>query len=104
MSTPPFCLTEMEPSREPTFGLLSSKDFVPEKCNLKIKINNTLKTLFVDVRELSQSCVGGPELRRLRKRIQTLSEETSSNLKKNVYLNYMQFIDTAKEISSNLKF
>jgi hypothetical protein len=78
----------MEPSREPTFGLLSSKDFVPEKY----------------VRELSQSCVGGPELRRLRKRIQTLSEETSSNLKKNVYLNYMQFIDTAKEISSNLKF
>jgi hypothetical protein len=84
MSTPPFCLTEMEPSREPTFGLLSSKDFVPEKY----------------VRELSQSCVGGPELRRLRKRIQTLSEETSSNLKKNVYLNYMQFIDTAKEISN----
>lgn len=54
---------------------------------------------FLDVRELSQTCVGGPELRRLRKKIQTLSEETSNNLKKNVYHNYLQFIDTAKEIS-----
>ncbi|RZB39025.1 exocyst complex component 8, partial [Asbolus verrucosus] len=51
------------------------------------------------VRDLSQNCVGGPELRRLRKKIQALSEETNNNLKKNVYHNYMQFIDTAKEIS-----
>ncbi|XP_063931956.1 exocyst complex component 8 isoform X2 [Zophobas morio] len=73
----------MEPSKEPTLNLLSSKDFVPEKY----------------VRDLSQSLVGGPELRRLRKKIQALYEETNNNLKRNVYHNYMQFIDTAKEIS-----
>ena len=31
--------------------------------------------------------------------IQTLSEDTHSQLKKNVYQNYGQFIETAKEIS-----
>ena len=30
---------------------------------------------------------------------QTLSEDTNSQLKKNVYQNYGQFIETAKEIS-----
>ncbi|KAK5645988.1 hypothetical protein RI129_004452 [Pyrocoelia pectoralis] len=51
------------------------------------------------VRELSQNCIGGPELVRLRNKVQTLSEETSGQLKKNVYQNYIQFIETAKEIS-----
>ena len=32
--------------------------------------------------------------------MQTLSEDTHSQLKKNVYQNYGQFISTAKEISS----
>ena len=32
--------------------------------------------------------------------LQTLSEDTHSQLKKNVYQNYGQFISTAKEISS----
>ncbi|CAG9814127.1 unnamed protein product [Phaedon cochleariae] len=73
----------MEFTKEPSFSLLSSKDFVPEKY----------------VRDLSQNFVGGSELQTLHKKIQTLSEETSSNLKKNVYKNYVQFIDTAKEIS-----
>lgn len=31
--------------------------------------------------------------------LQTLSEDTHSQLKKNVYQNYNQFIETAKEIS-----
>lgn len=53
----------------------------------------------VDVRSLSQNCVGGPELKRVRNKIQQISEETNANLKKNVYQNYMQFIDAAKEIS-----
>ncbi|KAJ8935083.1 hypothetical protein NQ314_013028 [Rhamnusium bicolor] len=73
----------MEVAKDPNFQLLSSKDFVPEKY----------------VRDLSQNYVGGSELQNLRKKIQTLSEETSNNLKKNVYQNYVQFIDTAKEIS-----
>ncbi|XP_022904628.1 exocyst complex component 8 [Onthophagus taurus] len=68
---------------EPSLNLLSSPDFNPEKY----------------VRELSQNCIGGQELARLRKTIQSLSEDTNGSLKKNVYDNYMQFIDTAKEIS-----
>ncbi|KRT82943.1 hypothetical protein AMK59_3910 [Oryctes borbonicus] len=68
---------------EPTLNLLGSSDFNPDKY----------------VRELSLNFIGGLELNRLRKKVQALSEETSGNLKKNVYENYMQFIDTAKEIS-----
>lgn len=56
--------------------------------------------LFVDVRELSQECVGGEELQQQRKVIQSLSESTNILLKKNVYKNYMQFIETAKEITN----
>lgn len=48
---------------------------------------------------LSQSSVGDHELRQQRQRIHQLAEETNAQLKKNVYMNYMQFIDTAKEIS-----
>jgi len=51
------------------------------------------------VKELSQRCVGGMELVAQRQKMQALSEETNSQLKKNVYQNYMQFIETAKEIS-----
>ncbi|KAI5642547.1 vps51/Vps67 domain-containing protein [Phthorimaea operculella] len=51
------------------------------------------------VRELAKSCVGGEELAQQKEKIQTLSEETASALKKNVYENYMQFIETATEIS-----
>ncbi|KAJ8958912.1 hypothetical protein NQ318_019681 [Aromia moschata] len=57
------------------------------------------KKIELDVRELSQNYVGGSELQSLRNQIQGLSEETSNNLKRNVYQNYVQFIDTAKEIS-----
>ncbi|XP_072396920.1 exocyst complex component 8 [Diabrotica undecimpunctata] len=73
----------MEFSKEPNFQLLSAKDFTPEKY----------------VKNLSQNYVGGSELQNLRRKIQSLSEETSNNLKKNVYENYVQFIETAKEIS-----
>ncbi|KAF2880749.1 hypothetical protein ILUMI_25421 [Ignelater luminosus] len=68
---------------DPTLKLLTLSDFNPDKY----------------VRELSQNCIGGPELVRLHNKVQTLSEEINGNLKKNVYQNYMQFIDTAKEIS-----
>nr|XP_023022434.1 exocyst complex component 8 [Leptinotarsa decemlineata] len=73
----------MDFGKEPNLQLLGSEDFIPEKY----------------VRDLSHNYVGGSELQTLRRKIQMLSEETSNNLKKNVYQNYVQFIDTAKEIS-----
>lgn len=51
------------------------------------------------VRELSQRCVGGQELQQQYQKIQSLGEDTSAQLKRNVYQNYTQFIETAKEIS-----
>uniref|UniRef100_A0A182Q8X3 Exocyst component Exo84 C-terminal domain-containing protein n=1 Tax=Anopheles farauti TaxID=69004 RepID=A0A182Q8X3_9DIPT len=51
------------------------------------------------VKNLVQDCVGGPELQQTKQKIQALSETVSSTLKKHVYENYMQFIETAKEIS-----
>lgn len=43
--------------------------------------------------------MGGQELQQQRQKIQGLADETNVLLKKNVYQNYMQFIETAKEIS-----
>jgi len=51
------------------------------------------------VAEISQRCVGGEEVVARRKVIQSLSDDTNNQLKKNVYQNYNQFIETAKEIS-----
>lgn len=51
------------------------------------------------MKDLSAQCVGADELRKQRARIQELADSTSAQLKKNVYQNYMQFIETAKEIS-----
>uniref|UniRef100_A0A182M0A6 Exocyst component Exo84 C-terminal domain-containing protein n=1 Tax=Anopheles culicifacies TaxID=139723 RepID=A0A182M0A6_9DIPT len=51
------------------------------------------------VKNLVQDCVGGPELQQTKQKIQALSDTVSSTLKKHVYENYMQFIETAKEIS-----
>ena len=56
-----------------------------------------------DVQSLNNSSVGGIELQQQRQRIQQLAKETNSLLKKNVYNNYMQFIETAKEISCEKK-
>ena len=55
--------------------------------------------MHADVRDLSAQCDTDAELQDHRKRIQGLSEETAVSLKKNVYKNYMQFIETSKEIS-----
>nr|CAG4643760.1 EOG090X021B [Lepidurus arcticus] len=51
------------------------------------------------VKDLTIQCVGGHELKQQRQKIQALADETNQQLKKNVYQNYMQFIETAKEIS-----
>lgn len=53
----------------------------------------------IDVQELSQNSVGDLNLHEHRQKIQQLAEDTNTQLKKNVYINYMQFIETAKEIS-----
>jgi len=53
----------------------------------------------VYVRDIARNSVGGHELIQHRNNIKTLSESTHTQLKKNVYQNYRQFIDTAKEIS-----
>lgn len=58
-------------------------DFVPERY----------------VKDLAKSYVGGEELTQQKEKIQALADETASALKKNVYENYMQFIETATEIS-----
>ncbi|XP_006902948.1 PREDICTED: exocyst complex component 8 [Elephantulus edwardii] len=51
------------------------------------------------VKQLSQQSDGDRDLQEHRQRIQALAEETAQNLKRNVYLNYRQFIETAREIS-----
>ncbi|XP_017888870.1 exocyst complex component 8 isoform X2 [Ceratina calcarata] len=63
--------------------VFATEDFNPEKF----------------VKELSAQCVGADELRHQRAKIQELANNTSAQLKRNVYQNYMQFIETAKEIS-----
>lgn len=56
------------------------------------------------VKELVQECVGGPELMQRKAKLQTISESVSSSLKKHVFENYMQFIETAREISREYPF
>ncbi|KAL7306507.1 hypothetical protein TKK_0001206 [Trichogramma kaykai] len=51
------------------------------------------------VKDLSSKCIGADELRLQRAKIQELADNTSASLKQNVYQNYIQFIETAKEIS-----
>ncbi|KAL8185905.1 UNVERIFIED_CONTAM: Exocyst complex component 8 [Gekko kuhli] len=51
------------------------------------------------VKVLSQQSDGDRDLQEHRQRIQALSEETAQSLKRNVYQNYRQFIETAREIS-----
>ncbi|CAK9816016.1 Exocyst complex component 8 [Anthophora plagiata] len=63
--------------------VFTTEDFNPEKF----------------VKDLSAQCIGADELRQQRAKIQELANNTSAQLKRNVYQNYMQFIETAKEIS-----
>uniref|UniRef100_A0A8C5MP81 Exocyst complex component 8 n=1 Tax=Leptobrachium leishanense TaxID=445787 RepID=A0A8C5MP81_9ANUR len=51
------------------------------------------------VKLLSQQSDGDRDLQEHRQRIQSLADETAQNLKRNVYKNYRQFIETAREIS-----
>lgn len=56
----------------------------------------------LDVKELSQRCMGPEELLQQKTNVQSLGEQINTMLKKNVFYNYIQFIDTAKEIASKL--
>ncbi|CAH2251448.1 exocyst complex component 8, partial [Pelobates cultripes] len=51
------------------------------------------------VKSLSQQSDGDRDLQEHMQRIQSLADETAQNLKRNVYQNYRQFIETAREIS-----
>lgn len=81
-----------------------AKHFKAEDCNKQFLVKVgvifiTFLFLLADVKELVNECVGGSELQQRKAKIQTYSDQTSSKLKKHVYDNYMQFIETAKEIS-----
>ncbi|XP_016660436.1 exocyst complex component 8 isoform X2 [Acyrthosiphon pisum] len=52
------------------------------------------------VKELSQRCMGPEELLQQKTNVQSLGEQINTMLKKNVFYNYIQFIDTAKEIAN----
>lgn len=83
-------------------------DYQPEKCKYLCFI---ILNLFIylhlkwydnpDVKELSQRCMGPEELLQQKTNVQSLGEQINTLLKKNVFYNYTQFIDTAKEIASN---
>lgn len=60
-------------------------------------VNN--EGFFLVVKDLNTQCIGATELHKQRMKIQELNDKTSIQLKRNVYQNYMQFIETAKEIS-----
>ena len=49
-----------------------------------------------------QTEAGEEQLLNTKQKIHILSDETAHALKQNVYRNYSQFIETAKEISSKL--
>lgn len=65
----------------------------------KTNIFNFCLFSLVDTKQLVKECVGGADLQLRKKEIQVYSDQTSATLKKSVYANYMQFIETAKEIS-----
>lgn len=56
------------------------------------------KKLISDVKKLVKESVGSSELQQRKLKIQAYSDQTSSALKKHVYANYKQFIETASEI------
>lgn len=59
----------------------------------------TTLNLCTDTKELTRECVGGSDLQQRKKEIEAYNEQTSSTLKQTCKKNYMQFIQTAKEIS-----
>ncbi|KAH8382529.1 hypothetical protein KR009_004001 [Drosophila setifemur] len=50
-------------------------------------------------KELTRECVGGSDLQQRKKEIEAYNEQTAATLKQTCKRNYMEFIQTAKEIS-----
>jgi hypothetical protein len=48
---------------------------------------------------MCRNCNTHAELKEQQKKIKNLNEETAATLKRNVYRNYQQFIETSREIS-----
>ena len=72
-------------------------------CFLSLR-SYSLTSFPADVSEISSGGDVYQDLLEHRQRVQKLSDDTSVALKKNVYRNYTQFIETAKEISCILAF
>ncbi|CAB4039585.1 Hypothetical predicted protein, partial [Paramuricea clavata] len=51
------------------------------------------------VKDMCRNCNTHAELKEQQKKIKNLNEETAATLKRNVYRNYQQFIETSREIS-----
>ena len=74
----------------------SPKFYMGKQC--QNETNNYRVCLFSVVNKVA---VGGEDdLAEVHTKVQKLAEDTAVALKKNVYKNYSQFIETAKEISS----
>ena len=76
------------------------KNTVPNRIQVKRYFLAVLLHLFSDVSRLSEE--GEMPLMEMKQKVHILSEKTAQELKKNVYKNYSQFIETAREISSIL--
>ena len=66
-----------------------------------------ISLLCLDVRECLQEVKSGDEvkhLRALRSKLNALNNASSDSIRKNVFQNYQQFIETSKEISRNCYF
>ncbi|EDX14520.1 GD18151 [Drosophila simulans] len=50
-------------------------------------------------KDLTRECVGGSDLQQRKKEIEAYNETTAATLKQTCKKNYMEFIQTAKEIS-----
>jgi len=56
-----------------------------------------------DTKDLTRECVGGSDLQQRKKEIEAYNETTAATLKQTCKKNYMEFIQTAKEISRRLR-
>lgn len=77
-------MAKMDLVSSPVLALkLTNEEFDPEKY----------------VKDMCRNCNTHAELKEQQKKIKTLNEETAATLKRNVYRNYQQFIETSREIS-----
>lgn len=82
-------------------------NFSVEKCKYSYVylalISLLISTTFPDTKDLTRECVGGSDLQQRKKEIEAYNETTAATLKQTCKKNYMEFIQTAKEISRSLR-